>query len=458
MFSELFCITNNKKEMRVHFISIGGAVMHNLALALHNKGYKVSGSDDEIYEPAKSRLEKVGILPEQIGWYPEKITTELDAIVLGMHARKDNPELIEAQKLGIKIYSFPEYMYEQTKHKKRIIVGGSHGKTSTTAMILFVLKYHNVAFDYLVGSLIDGFETMVGFSENGTLAVFEGDEYLNSALDPRPKFHFYHADIGIITGIAWDHINVFPTYENYVEQFEIFIKDLPASGALIYCAEDPEVKRVSENTITNARLIPYQTPANTVVNGITYIEFNGEKIPLKVFGKHNLQNMMAAKYACIEAGLTEKQFYEAIQHFKGTAKRLETIKETSSSIIYRDFAHAPSKLKATVNAVKSLYPERKLIAVYELHTYSSLSKKFLPHYNHSMDEADISAVLFSKHALEMKKMPMLDEREVADGFGGKCKVFTDKDALLSFIKMNYTGNENLLLMSSGTFDGMDLTF
>lgn len=444
--------------MRVHFISIGGAVMHNLALALHNKGYVVSGSDDEIYEPAKSRLQKAGILPTQMGWQTNNITADLDAVVLGMHAKKDNPELQQALELGLKIYSFPEYMYEQTKHKKRIVVGGSHGKTSTTAMILFVLKYYNIDFDYLVGSLIDGFDTMVGISPTSKIAVFEGDEYLNSALDPRPKFHFYHTEVGIITGIAWDHINVFPTYQNYVEQFEIFIKALPQHGALIYCADDGEVKRVSENTSCAARLIPYTTPQNKVVDGVTYIIVNGNEIPLKVFGQHNLQNMMAAKYACNEAGITDTAFYEAIQHFKGTAKRLETIKETATSIVYRDFAHAPSKLKATVNAVKNLYPNRKLIAVYELHTYSSLNKDFLPQYQNCMHEADVSAVLYSKHALEMKKMPMLNEADVANGFGGNVKVFTDKDELHKFITANYTQNENLLLMSSGTFDGMSLVF
>lgn len=444
--------------MRVHFISIGGAVMHNLALALHNKGFTVTGSDDEIYEPARSRLAKAGILPATMGWNEHHITAQIDAVVLGMHARKDNPELLKARELGLKIYSFPEYMYEQSRDKKRIVVGGSHGKTSTTAMILFVLKHYGMDFDYLVGSLIEGFDTMVGISSSSKLAVFEGDEYLNSALDPRPKFHFYHADVGIITGIAWDHINVFPTYENYVEQFGIFIKDLPENGALIYCADDPEVKRVSESTPCKARLIPYHTPEHAVKDGVTYIRVNNQDIALNVFGIHNLQNMMAAKYACMEAGLSEQQFFEAIPHFKGTAKRLETLTETSTSIIYRDFAHAPSKLKATVNAVKDLYPERKLIAVYELHTYSSLNKAFLPHYRDTMKEADVQAVLFSKHALEMKKMPMLEEQEVVTGFGENIRVFTDKDELRAFIDANYTGHENLLLMSSGTFDGMNMEF
>jgi UDP-N-acetylmuramate: L-alanyl-gamma-D-glutamyl-meso-diaminopimelate ligase len=432
--------------------------MHNLALALHHKGFTVTGSDDEIYEPAKSRLEKAGILPTSFGWNSNNITPDLDAIVLGMHARKDNPELIRAQELGLKIYSFPEYMYEQTKDKKRIVIGGSHGKTSTTAMILFVLKYFHIDFDYLVGSIIDGFDTMVGISNTSKIAVFEGDEYLNSALDPRPKFHFYHTEVGIITGIAWDHINVFPTYENYVEQFEIFIKGLPKEGALIYCADDAEVKRVSENTPCAARLIPYTTPENEVRDGITYVNINKKLIPLKFFGKHNMQNMMAAKYACLEAGITEEQFYEAIQQFKGTAKRLETIKETPTSIIYRDFAHAPSKLKATVNAVKNLYPNRKLIAAYELHTFSSLNKDFLPQYHNTMEEADVKAVLYSKHALEMKKMPMLNTVEVAKHFGEGVAVFTDKNELRDYILNHYKGNENLLLMSSGTFDGMNVEF
>jgi UDP-N-acetylmuramate: L-alanyl-gamma-D-glutamyl-meso-diaminopimelate ligase len=444
--------------MFIHFISIGGAVMHNLALALHHKGYKVTGSDDEIYEPAKSRLAAAGILPTTIGWSTDHITTDIDAIVLGMHARKDNPELIKAQELGLKIYSFPEYMYEQTKDKKRIVIGGSHGKTSTTAMILFVLKHYGIDFDYLVGSLIDGFDTMVGISPMSKIAVFEGDEYLNSALDPRPKFHLYKADVGIITGIAWDHINVFPTYENYVEQFEIFIKGLPANGALIYCEEDLEVKRVCEQTPCPARLIPYTTPENTIVNGVTNVIVDGQPIPLKVFGNHNLQNMMAAKFACLEAGLTEAQFWAAIPLFKGTAKRLETIKETATSIVYRDFAHAPSKLKATINAVKHLFPERKLIAAYELHTFSSLNKLFLPQYHQSMQEADVKAVLFSKHALEMKKMPPLDEAEVAQQFGEGVKVFTNQLELRAYLDSFYTGNEDVLLMSSGTFDGMNVAF
>lgn len=444
--------------MKIHFISIGGAVMHNLAMALHHKGYAITGSDDEIYEPAKSRLAALNLLPEQMGWDIRRIHPELDAVVLGMHARKDNPELLKAQELGLKIYSFPEYMYEQTRDKKRIVVGGSHGKTSTTAMILFALKYHHIPFDYLVGSLIEGFDTMVGLSDDSRIAVFEGDEYLTSPIDTRPKFHVYKADVGIITGVAWDHVNVFPTYEDYTRQFEIFIRELPAEGALIYCAADPEVQRIATTVACKAKRIPYETPPSHVTNGITFLEVNGQDLPLHVFGNHNLQNLMAAKFACEQAGLSESQFYEAIVHFKGTAKRLELLKQTNDSVIYRDFAHAPSKLKATVNAVRQLFPERRLIAAYELHTFSSLNRAFLPQYHNTMHEADIRAVLFSKHALEMKKMPMLTTEEVASAFGDGVSVFTDKEALRLFLNQHYSGKENLLLMSSGTFDGMELNF
>lgn len=429
--------------MRVHFISIGGAVMHNMAIALHKKGYQVTGNDDEIYEPAKSRLAHYGLLPESFGWKPELITADIDAIILGMHARKDNPEIAKALSLGLKIYSFPEFMYEQTKDKLRIVVGGSHGKTTTTAMILHVLNYHQLEFDYLVGSQLEGFETMVGFSNTSKIAVFEGDEYLTSALDLRPKFHVYQAHVGIITGIAWDHINVFPTYENYKSQFVKFAQDIPANGSIIYCASDADVNALLVQTETACEKIPYHTPEFYVKDGHFILPATttglNQETSLSFFGTHNLQNMMAAKNACLKAGLNAAQFYEAISSFKGTAKRLETLKETTNSLIIRDFAHAPSKLKATVNAVRELYPNRKLIAVYELHTFSSLNKDFLPHYHNTLEKADHRAVLFSKHALEVKKMPMLDPAEVANGFGENVSVFTDKNELRKFIENNYTG-------------------
>jgi len=444
--------------MRVHFISIGGAVMHNMAIALKNKGFNVTGSDDEIYEPAKSRLMAKNILPEKFGWFEENINETLNAIILGMHAKADNPELIKAKKLGLKIYSFPEYMFEQTKNKKRIVVGGSHGKTSTTAMILHVLKKFDIEFDYLVGSQIEGFDTMVGFSNASKIAVFEGDEYLTSALDLRPKFHLYKGNVGIITGIAWDHINVFPTFEIYLEQFRIFVEEIPAEGAIIYCADDSEVQKLIDSSEIKSRKIPYKTPPYEINNGATYLVFDDYKIALKVFGNHNLQNMMAAKFACNEAGLSDKQFYEAIGSFKGTAKRMETLFANEDTLIIRDFAHAPSKLKATVHAVKNLHPDRKLIAVYELHTFSSLNKNFLNQYKDSMELADIKVVFYSKHALEMKKLEMLNEEEIASNFGNDVIVFSDKHKLHDFIKSKYSGKENLLLMSSGTFDGMELNF
>ena len=444
--------------MRIHFISIGGAVMHNMAIALHKKGYQVTGSDDEIYEPAKSRLEKYGLLPKSFGWNEANITSDIDAVILGMHARKDNPEMLKALEMGLKIYSFPEYMFEQTKDKLRIVVGGSHGKTTTTAMILHVLNQYKIEFDYLVGSQLEGFETMVGFSKDAKIAVFEGDEYLTSALDLRPKFHVYKADVGIITGIAWDHMNVFPTFENYVDQFKIFVEGLPKEGSIIYSADDNEVLKLIEKAKIIAEKIPYSTPKFEVNDGKFSFKIEDTIYHISFYGTHNLQNMMAAKHACNRAGLSDKQFFQAIQSFKGTAKRLETLYEDAHSCIVRDFAHAPSKLRATVNAMRELYPERKLIAVYELHTYSSLNKEFLPQYHGSMDKADVKAVLFSKHALEMKKMPMLDEEEVGKYFGEGVKVFSDKNQLSAFIEQHYSKHESLLLMSSGTFDSMSLEF
>jgi UDP-N-acetylmuramate: L-alanyl-gamma-D-glutamyl-meso-diaminopimelate ligase len=444
--------------MHVHFISIGGAVMHNMALALHHKGYKVSGSDDEIYEPAKSRLEKAGILPDKFGWYPEKIEQKPDIVILGMHARKDNPELQKALDLGLKVYSFPAYVYECTRNKKRIVVGGSHGKTTTTAMILHVLKATGKKFDYLVGSILEGFDAMVGLDEESEVAIIEGDEYLSSAVDLRPKFHLYHADIGIITGIAWDHINVFPTYDNYKEQFAIFMRMLPKDGKLIYCTSDKDLEHLVSNTHIEASLVPYDIPIYEIRNAITHVKIGDQTYELALVGKHNMQNMMAAMHACLSIGVSQTDFMQAMCTFSGTAKRLEVLQQKQTSVVYRDFAHAPSKLRATIDAVKTQFLQRKLIAVYELHTYSSLNKDFLPQYFQSMQQADIAFVLFSEHALTMKKLPMLSIQDVEKGFGIGVKVFTNKEALRKAIAETYTGNENLLLMSSGNFDGMDLSF
>ena len=366
--------------MNVHFIAIGGSAMHNLALALHHKGYKVTGSDDTIFEPSKSRLEAKGLLPEIFGWYPEKISNSLDAIVLGMHAKEDNPELLKAQELGLKIYSYPEFLYEQSKHKTRVVIGGSHGKTTITSMILHVMHYHDRAVDYMVGAQLEGFDVMVKLTETNDFIVLEGDEYLSSPIDRRPKFHLYKPNIALLSGIAWDHINVFPTYENYVEQFSIFVDSIVKGGSINYNEEDPEVKRVVEASENTIRKIAYKTPEYTVENGQTLLETPEGELPIEVFGKHNLNNLAGAKWICQHMGIDEDDFYEAISTFKGASKRLEKIAESKNSVAYKDFAHSPSKVEATTNAVKEQYQNRTLVACLELHTYSSLNAEFLKEY------------------------------------------------------------------------------
>ncbi len=442
--------------MKVHFISIGGAVMHNMAIALKNKGYHVTGTDDEIFEPAKSRLAAHGLLPQAIGWNVNQITSDLDAIILGMHARKDNPELIKAQEMGLKIYSFPEYMYEQTKNKKRVVVGGSHGKTTTTAMILHVLRFYNRKFDYLVGSQLEGFDTMVGLSDDSDIAVFEGDEYLTSPIDLRPKFHVYHADIGIVTGVAWDHINVFPTFEGYVEQFAIFMRQIPSSGKLICFDEDEHLRHIAKKEKLPADVLWYNAPEWKISNGLTSIKTNEGWIELNVFGKHNLQNMQAARLALNELGISDSEFYKAIASFKGTARRLELLAKNEHCVVYRDFAHSPSKVTATVDAVKDQFPDRKLVAVFELHTFSSLNKKFLAEYKGALDKADVKLVYFNPHTIEMKKMDMLTEADITDSFGSDVKAYNNSAKLKADLQQMNWRQTNLLLMSSGTFDNTDM--
>lgn len=430
--------------------------MHNLAIALHQKGIIVTGSDDEIFEPSKGRLNRLGLLPEKDGWYPEKITADIDAVIIGMHARKDNPELLRAQELGIKIFSYPEYIYEQTKDKIRVVIGGSHGKTSTTAMILHVLKECAVDCDFLVGAQLDGFDCMVKLTTDAKIAVIEGDEYLSSPTDLRPKFHLYHPNIALLSGIAWDHINVFPAFENYVEQFKIFLDKIESGGSLVYCEADGEVKKLSENHPGNFKKISYNTHAHEVVNGITYLITDKGKIPLKIFGNHNLQNLNGAKYVCNELGITDAQFYNAIQSFKGAARRLELVKQNENTAIYKDFAHSPSKLKATTSAFKQQFPNRTLIACMELHTFSSLNATFLAEYHGAMEAADEAYVYFSPHTLEHKKLKPITEEEVRNAFGtANVQVFTDSNKLMQVLKNKTWPNANLLLMTSGNFDGVD---
>ena len=442
--------------MNVHFIAIGGSAMHNLAIALHNKGYQITGSDDTIHEPSKSRLEAKGLLPESFGWFPEKITQNLDAIVLGMHAKSDNPELLKAQNLGLIIYSYPEFLYEQSKHKTRVVIGGSHGKTTITSMILHVMHYHDRDVDYMVGAQLEGFDVMVRLTDDNDFIVLEGDEYLSSPIDRRPKFHLYKPNIALLSGIAWDHINVFPTYENYVEQFSIFVDSIVKGGSINYNEEDSEVKRVVEASENTIRKLPYHTAEYTVENGQTLLETPEGPLPIEIFGKHNLNNLAGAKWICQHMGIDEDDFYEAISTFKGASKRLEKIAEGSNSIAYKDFAHSPSKVEATTNAVKEQYQNRVVVACLELHTYSSLNAEFLKEYKGALDAADVAVVFYSPHAVEIKKLKEVTHEQIANAFErDDLIIYTNPDDFKQFLFSQNFDNKALLLMSSGNYGGLD---
>ncbi len=446
--------------MRVHFISIGGSVMHQLAIALHKKGYTVTGTDDEIFEPAKGNLAAEGLLPHQLGWQPALITNDIDAVILGMHAKNDNPEIARAQELGLKIYSFPEYIYHESRQKKRVVVGGSHGKTTTTAMIMHVLKKLEKSFDYLVGAKLEGFSQSVNITD-APVIICEGDEYPASALERKPKFHFLFPHVAILTGIAWDHINVFPTFDFYLEQFVIFINKIEPHGILIYNESDPVLKELVEaNKRLDIRYQPYGVPEHTILQGKTTVTIEGVTGLLSVFGNHNLMNMQAAFYACKELGITAKDFLNAIAGFTGAAKRLELMASNDTTNVYRDFAHAPSKVKATIEAVKQQYPDRKLVGILELHTFSSLNEEFMSQYKGALDKADQAVVFYSKHALELKRMPDLPAEKVRAGFDKEgLQVINDKEILWKWLNEQTYTDTNLVLMSSGNYDGLDmLTF
>ncbi|MDP1624002.1 MAG: Mur ligase family protein [Bacteroidales bacterium] len=443
--------------MHVHFIAIGGSAMHNLAIALHKKGYTVTGSDDEIFEPSRSRLAACNILPESLGWTPSRITNILDAVILGMHAKSDNPELLKAKELGIRIFSYPEYLYEQSKNKKRVVIGGSHGKTTITAMILHVLQKAGVECDYMVGAQLEGFDVMVRLTDEAPVMVIEGDEYLTSPIDLRPKFHLYKPDIALLSGIAWDHINVFPTFESYVDQFVIFINQISKGGTLIYCSDDDELSRICPDSRHDIRIVPYSAHSYEISNGVTSIKFGNRSFPLQIFGRHNLMNLNGARLICAQLGVDDLTFYEEIQTFKGASKRLELIAKNGSRIVYKDFAHAPSKVKATLQALKEQFPGRNIIACLELHTYSSLNKEFLNHYQGTLEPADAAIVYFSPHALQLKRLPEITEQQVKDGFNKKgLEVFTDSKLLEERLLMDKYPETVLLMMSSGNYDGIDL--
>lgn len=442
--------------MKVHFIAIGGSAMHNLAIALHKKGIEVKGSDDEIFEPSKSRLKKYGLLPDKEGWDEANISTDLDAIILGMHARIDNPELIKAQKLGLKIFSYPEYLYEQSKNKTRIVIGGSHGKTSITSMIIHAFNKMEINCDYMVGAQLQGFEVMVKLSDDAKYMIIEGDEYLTSPIDRRPKFHLYNPDIALISGIAWDHINVFPTFENYIDQFRIFIEKISENGKLIYCKNDKTVEDISLRSEKNIEKYAYSIPNHIIKNGITYIIYNNKEYPIQIFGNHNLMNIEGARLGCNQIGISDENFYNAIGSFNGASKRLEAVKITNNFAFYKDFAHSPSKLKATTAAVNAQFPERQLIACMELHTFSSLTFEFLKQYEACMNEANQAIVYFNPHTIAHKKLAPISEQDVLNAFKRKdLIVFTDSDELVKYLKSIEWINKNLLMMSSGNFDGID---
>ncbi len=441
--------------MRIHFIAIGGSAMHNLAIALHKKGYQVTGSDDVIFEPSGSRLEKHGILPEQMGWNEANITPDLDAVILGMHALKDNPELLKAQQIGLKIYSYPEYIYEQTKDKLRVVIGGSHGKTTITSMILHVLNHYNRDFDYLVGAQLAGFDTMVKVTDSAPVIIIEGDEYLASPIDRRPKFHLYKANIAVISGIAWDHINVFPTYQEYVKQFEIFIETIQPEGCLIYCSADQDLCQIVQDTDSSVVKIGYEIPDHVVKDGVTYL-LPGN-IPLRIFGDHNLMNLNAAKLVCAQLGIDSLEFNEAIASFTGASKRLELLSSINKTNVYKDFAHSPSKLKATIEAVKLQFEERKLVACIELHTFSSLNKAFLSQYANTMTNADVAIVYIDEETFKHKKLEPFTIIDVQTAFNdNRIKFFNNFSLLESYLSGINFYNTNLLLMSSGNFGGLDL--
>lgn len=444
--------------MKTHFIAIGGSAMHNLAIALKDKGYEVTGSDDAIFEPSRSRLDKKHILPATLGWFPEKITSDIDAIILGMHAHADNPELAKAKELGLKIYSYPEFLYEQSKEKTRVVIGGSHGKTTITSMILHVLNFHNKDIDYMVGAQLEGFDCMVKITQNNDFMILEGDEYLSSTLDPRSKFLLYQPNIALVSGIAWDHINVFKTFEDYVDQFRKFIASITPGGVLVYNEEDVEVRKIVEEAENYFRKIPYKTPQYEIIGSTVYLKTEMGDIPLSIFGAHNLLNLEGARHICQQFGILEEGFYEAIMSFKGASKRLEKVERADKGILYKDFAHAPSKVKAAVKAFVEQFPNKVKNGFLELHTYSSLNPVFLEQYDHAMDGLENAVVFYSEEALKIKRMDAISPKLIQEMFkNDNLKVFTNANDLHQYWDSLDKTEGVFMMMSSGNFGGLDLT-
>lgn len=443
--------------MKIHFIAIGGSAMHNLALALAQKGYTVTGSDDAIFEPSLSRLKKQGIAPNSLGWFSDKITSDLDAVILGMHAHSDNPELQKAKELNLKIYSYPEFLYEQSKNKTRVVIAGSHGKTTITSMVLHVLNYHQVDVDYMVGAQLEGFDTMVKLTDTNEFMILEGDEYLSSPIDLRSKFLLYQPNIALLSGIAWDHINVFPTFESYKQPFLNFVNTISQGGALIYNEEDKEVVEVVEQSSNYLKKFPYHTPNYVIKDEKVYLQTSEGELQLSLFGRHNLLNLEGARLVCNQIGIQNEAFYEAILSFRGASRRLEKIYDTNEYIVYKDFAHAPSKVMATVKAVKENFSNKRLIACLELHTYSSLNPEFLKQYKNTLDKADEALVFYSEDALKIKRMEPISKELIINSFErNNLQVFTDPIILENYLKEIDKNNSIFLMMSSGNYGGINL--
>lgn len=442
--------------MHIHLIAIGGSAMHNLALALAEKGHRVSGSDDEIFEPSKSRLKAAGLLPEKIGWDPAHIHHDLDCVILGMHARRNNPELIKAQELGLPVYSYPEFIYQQCQDKTRVVIAGSHGKTSITAMVLHAMHYHGRDLDYMVGAQLEGFDTMVRLTDHNEFVLLEGDEYLSSPLDARPKFFHYQANIALLSGIAWDHINVFPQYEDYRAQFDLLLERIQAGGVVVYNALDEEVQSTVDSTKNEIKKFAYTLPNYRVENGLYILETEMGDVPLKIFGKHNMSNLEGARWICNQMGLMDDDFYEAMGDFKGASRRLEPILEKDDLLAFRDYAHAPSKVAATVSATKETFPDHQVVAFLELHTFSSLNENFLPQYAGSLAAADEAMVYYNPQVVAHKKLPALSPEKVQQAFEApELKVVQDSQALLDRVRAGLPKPSVLLLMSSGNYDGLN---
>ena len=443
--------------MRVHFIAIGGSAMHNLAIALHKKGYEVSGSDDNIFEPSRSRLEKYGLLPKKLGWYKSKINLEIDFIILGMHAKSNNPELLEAQNKNIKVVSYPEFIYEMSKEKTRVVIGGSHGKTTITAMVMHVLNSCGIESDYMVGAQLEGFDTMVHLTDDNDFIILEGDEYLASAIDKRPKFHLYKPNIALISGISWDHINVFPTQENYKEQFKIFLDSIIDGGVLVYNGLDEDVKQVSEDCQKSIRKLEYSMPEYEIINGQTFLISDEGKLPLKIFGDHNLSNLSGAKLICQLIGIQDDQFFGSIISFMGAKKRLEPLLEMNDRLIIKDFAHSPSKVKATTTALKKQFQKRKLIALLELHTFSSLNKNFIKEYVNTLNSADVAILFYDPNVVLKKGYQLIENNKLKQAFNNQeLYIFSKSKMLMDFLLKQKYIDTNLLFMSSGNYASIDL--